>query len=36
LGFFGLLPDGRIFEFARDFFETFLLQVVLKETPLRN
>jgi len=36
LSFFGFLPDGRIFEFACNFFETFLLQVVLKETPLRN
>jgi len=30
------LPDGRIFEFAGYFFETLFLEVVFKETPLRN
>ena len=29
----GLLPDGGIFQLAIDLFETFLLGVVLKETP---
>jgi hypothetical protein len=29
----GVLPDGRVFELASYFFETFLLDVVLKETP---
>jgi hypothetical protein len=28
-----LLPDGGVFELATDLFETFLLVVVLKETP---
>lgn len=32
-GFIGVLPDGRIFELAGYFFESFLLGVVLKETP---
>jgi hypothetical protein len=32
----GLLPDGRIFELATYFFETFFLEIVFKETPLRS
>jgi hypothetical protein len=36
LGFFRLLPDRRIFEFAADFFEPLFLQIVFKETPLRS
>jgi len=28
-----LVPDAGIFELTRDFLETFLLEVVLKETP---
>ena len=28
-----LLPDGGVFQLATDLFETFLLGVVLKETP---
>lgn len=36
LGFLGFLPDGRIFEFATDFFESLFLQIVFKETPLRS
>ena len=31
-----LLPDGRIFELATYFFETFFLEIVFKETPLRS
>ncbi len=29
----GVLPDGRVFQLAGYFFEPFLLDVVLKETP---
>jgi hypothetical protein len=36
LGFFGLLPNPGIFEFAADFFEPLFLQIVFKETPLRS
>ena len=36
LGLFRLLPDGRVFEFAAYFFETFFLEIVFKETPLRS
>jgi hypothetical protein len=36
LGFFRLLPDCRIFEFAADFLEPLFLQIVFKETPLRS
>jgi hypothetical protein len=36
LGFFGLLPNSGIFEFAADFFEPLFLQIVFKETPLRS
>ena len=36
LGLVGFLPDRGVFEFAADFFEPLFLQVVLKETPLRN
>jgi hypothetical protein len=36
LGLVGLLPDGGVFEFAADFLQPLLLQVVLKETPLRS
>jgi hypothetical protein len=32
-GLVWVLPDGRLFELAGYFFETFLLGVVLKETP---
>ena len=31
-----LLPDRRIFELATYFFETFFLEIVFKETPLRS
>jgi hypothetical protein len=31
--FVRVLPDGRVFQLAAYFFETFLLGVVLKETP---
>jgi len=36
LRFFRLLPDGRVFELATYFFETFFLEIVFKETPLRS
>jgi len=36
LSLLGLLPDGRIFEFAADFLEPLALQIVFKETPLRS
>ena len=36
LGFLRLLPNRRVFEFATDFFEPLFLQIVFKETPLRN
>ena len=36
LGFLGLLPDRRVFEFAADFLEPLFLQIVFKETPLRS
>lgn len=36
LGFFGFLPDGRVFELAADFFEPLFFQIVFKETPLRS
>jgi len=36
LGLLRLLPDGRVFEFAAYFFETFFLEIVFKETPLRS
>jgi hypothetical protein len=36
LGALGLVPDGGVFELARYLFETFLLQVVFKETPSRR
>jgi hypothetical protein len=36
LGAIGCAPDGGILEFARYFFETFFLAVVLKETPSRR
>jgi hypothetical protein len=36
LGALGRAPDGRMLEFAAYFFESFLLAVVLKETPSRR
>jgi hypothetical protein len=32
-GLVGVLPDGGVFQLAGYFFEPFLLDVVLKETP---
>ena len=32
----GFGPDGGVFELAAYLFETFLLEVVLKETPVRS
>jgi hypothetical protein len=36
LGPLRLLPDGRVFKFPAYFFETFFIEVVFKETPLRS
>jgi hypothetical protein len=36
LGTPGITPDGGFLELAADLFETFLLAVVLKETPSRR
>jgi hypothetical protein len=36
LGTLGRAPDRRILELAIDLFETFLLAIVLKETPSRR
>jgi len=33
LGLFGVVPDVRVLELARDFFQTFDLQVEVKDTP---
>jgi hypothetical protein len=33
LGLVGLVPDAGVFQLAADFFQPFLLAVVLKETP---
>ena len=33
LRLFRVIPDARIFEFAQDFFQTLLLQIVVKDTP---
>jgi hypothetical protein len=30
---FRLVPDVRVFQFATDFLETFLLRLVVKDTP---
>jgi len=31
--FFGIVPDGRAFQLAFDFFEALRLQRVVKDTP---
>jgi hypothetical protein len=36
LGTLRLRPDGRVLQLASDLFEAFLLEVVLKETPVRS
>jgi hypothetical protein len=36
LRLFGLGPNGRVLELARDFLEPLFLAVVLKETPVRS
>jgi len=33
LGILGVVPDIRVFEFAGYFFQTFFLDVVVKDTP---